>query len=111
MPLSSRAVAVLEEAAELSDGGGLVFLGTRPSRPPGQNTHAKLLRELGFDAVTHGFRLSFKDWARQHDVVELRSEFALAHVEGSAAVATYARDDLREKRRPVTQAWADCISG
>ena len=31
--------------------------------------------------------------------------------EGSATVAAYARDDLLEKRRPVMQAWADCISG
>ena len=31
VPLSPRAVAVLEEAAELSDGGGLVFPGTWPS--------------------------------------------------------------------------------
>ena len=42
---------------------------------------------------------------------ELLSEFALAHVEGSATVTAYARDDLREKRRQVMQAWADCISG
>ena len=56
MALSSRAVAVLEEAVELSGGGGLVFPGTRASRPLGENTHTKLFRELGFDAVTHGFR-------------------------------------------------------
>ncbi len=42
---------------------------------------------------------------------ELPSEFALAHVEGSATVAACARDDLLEKRCPVMQAWADCISG
>ena len=29
----------------------------------------------------------------------------------TAADAAYARDDLLEKRRPVTQAWADCIPG
>ena len=38
---------------------------------------------------------------------ELLSEFALAHVEGSATVAAYARDDLLEKRHPVMQAWSD----
>ena len=65
----------------------------------------------GVAASGHGFRSSFKGWARQHDVNELLSEFALAHVEGSATVAAYARDDLLEKRRPVMQAWADCISG
>ena len=47
--------------------------------------------------MRHGLRSSFKDWARQHDVDELLSEFALAHVEGSATVAAYARDDLLEK--------------
>ena len=56
------------------------------------------------DAVTHGSRSSFKGWARQHDVDELLSEFALAHVEGSATVAAYARDGLLEKRRSVMQA-------
>ena len=56
-------------------------------------------------------RTSFEDWAWLHDVDELLSEFALAHVEGSTTVAAYARDDLLEKRRPVMQAWADCISG
>ena len=68
------------------------------------------LRNAGVAASGHGFRSSFKGWAREHDVDELLSEFALAHVEGSATVAAYARDDLLEKRRPVMQAWADCIS-
>ena len=42
---------------------------------------------------------------------DLLSNFALAHVEGSATVAAYARDDLLENWCPVIQAWADCISG
>ena len=69
------------------------------------------LRNAGIAASGHGFRSSFKDWARLHDVDELLSEFALAHVEGSATVVAYARDDLLEKHRPDLQAWADCISG
>ena len=65
VPLSKRALEVLAEAAKLSDGSGLVFPGMRPDRPLSENTHAKLLRELGFDAVTHGFRLSFRDYAAE----------------------------------------------
>ena len=61
-------------------------------------------------ALDHGLRSSFKDWARHHDVEELLSEFALAHVAGSATVVAYARDDLMDKRRPVIQRWADCIA-
>ena len=55
-------------------------------------------------ATAHGFRSSFKDWARHKS--ELLSEFALAHVEGSRTVAASARDDLVVKRRPVMQAWS-----
>ena len=62
-------------------------------------------------AVTHRFRSSLNGWALQHDVDELLSEVALAHVKGSATVAAYARDDLLKRRRPVMQAWTDYIPG
>ena len=72
---------MLADAAELSAQSGLVFPGMRPGRPLSENTRAKLLRELGFDAVTHGFRSSFRDYAAErthtpHAVMEA----ALAHV-------------------------------
>ena len=70
----------------------------------------KALRNAGVAATGHGFRARFKDWAREHDMAEAPSEFALAHVEGSATVTAYARDDLLEKRRPVIQRWADCLA-
>ena len=63
--LSKRALEVLAEAAELSDRSGLVFPSMRPGRPLSENTHAKLLREMGFDVVTHGFRSSFRDYAAE----------------------------------------------
>ena len=59
---------------------------------------AAMVCSAGIAASGHGFRFSFKDWVRNHDVDELLSGFALAHVEGSATVAAYARDDLLEKR-------------
>ena len=49
--------------AELSDGSALVFPGMRLGRPLSENTHAKLLKDLRIDAVTHGFRSSFGDHA------------------------------------------------
>ena len=51
------------------------------------------------------------DWARHHGRGRVHAEFALAHVEGSATVATYARDDLLERRRSVMQQWADPFRG
>ena len=65
----------------------------------------------GSPVAGHGFRSSFKDWARHHDVDELLCEFALAHVEGSTKVAAYVLGDLLEKRRSLMQRWADSISG
>ena len=82
-----------------------------PGAMLGDKVMTQALRQARIAASGHGFRSSFKDWARQHDVDELLSEFALAHVEGSATVAAYARDDLLEKRQPVMQRWADCIAG
>ena len=110
VPLSRQALGVLADARKGSR-GALVFPGTRPGAMMGNVVMTQALRNAGVAASGHGFRTSFKGWAREHDVDELLSEFALAHVEGSATVAAYARDDLLEKRRPVMQAWADCISG
>ncbi len=111
VPLSDRALDVLSEARADQRGGALVFPGSRPGALLGDKVMTQALRQAGIAASGHGFRSSFKDWARHHDVDELLSEFALAHVEGSATVAAYARDDLLEKRRPVMQRWADCIGG
>ena len=109
VPLSRQALDVLSEARKATR-GTLVFPGSRPGAMMGNSVTTNALRTAGIAASGHWFRSSFKDWARHHDVDELLSEFALAHVEGSATVAAYARDDLLEKRGPVMQEWADCIS-
>ena len=112
VPLSGRALEVLREAAELSDGSGLVFPGTREGRPISENTHAKLLRELGFAAVTHGFRSSFRDYAaEQTHMPHAVMEAALAHTVKNKAEAAYARSDLFNKRRALMDAWAQYLMG
>ena len=110
VPLSGRAIDVLLEAAELSDGDGLVFPGARPGRPLSENTHAKLLREMGFDAVMHGFRSSFRDYAaEQTHTPHAVMEAALAHTIENEADAAYARNDLFENRRVLMESWADYL--
>ena len=76
----------------------------------GKSTVPKALGKAEIGATAHGFRSSFKDWARHEGVDELLSEFALAHVEAKT-VAAYGRDSLVEKRRPVMQAWCDHVTG
>ena len=109
VPLSRQALQLLVKARQ-GNRDALVFPGARPGAMLRNSVMAQALRTSGIAASGHGFRSSSKDWARQHDVDELLSEFALAPVEGSATVAAYARDDLLEKRRSVMQRWADCIS-
>ena len=109
VPLSTGAVAVLDEARGLS-GGNLAFRGPHGEKL-GPTAVGNALKKADVNATGHGFRSSFKDWARHEGVDELLSEFALAHVEGSKTVAAYACDDLLEKRRPVMQAWSNYLAG
>ncbi len=111
VPLSRQALEVLQRARKLGPGRGPVFPAGRGGGVLPDNAMLRLVSRLGVNATPHGFRSSFKDWARNHDVDETLSEFALAHVEGSETVRAYARDDLLEKRRPVMQAWADYVGG
>ena len=108
VPLAGQAVAVLR-AAKARNGSRYIFHG-RDGGMLGQNSIGAALRNAGIDASGHGFRSSFKGWARDTSVDELLSEFALAHVEGSATVAAYARSDQLEQRRPIMQAWADHVA-
>ena len=108
VPLSTGALAVLEEARNLNGHGDFPFRAPRGGKL-GRTAVADALRKAEINATGHGFRSSFKDWARHEGVDEILSEFALAHVEGSKTVAAYARDDLLEKRRPVMQSWSDFL--
>ena len=63
-------------------------------------TLVAVLRRMGVNAVPHGFRSTFRDWAAEqtsfpHEVCEM----ALAHTISNKAEAAYRRGDLFEKRR------------
>src|SRR5690606_7715118 len=58
-------------------------------------------------AVPHGFRSSFKDWARNlTQYADEVSELALAHVNSDSTRAAYARDALLEPRKLLMRDWA-----
>ena len=111
VPLSDRALRVLDEARrELTHGDGFLF----PS-PTGcvqrAQTLAKLLHGRGIDAVPHGFRSSFRDWAAEcTDAPREVCELALAHVNRDRVEAAYRRSDLFERRRILMQQWADYLA-
>ena len=109
VPLSGRALEILHEARELSDGSGLVF-GSAHGRAISDNTVSKLLRELGIEAVPHGFRSSFRDWAAEcSDAPREVCELALAHVNSDRVEAAYRRSDLFERRRVLMEEWSDFV--
>ena len=104
VPLSDMALGVLSDAEFQYGGSGLVFP-SPTERPLSDSTMSKLLRELGVDAVPHGFRSSFRDWCAETGRPREIAEAALAHtvkgVEGA-----YFRSDLFERRRELMQSWS-----
>ena len=111
VPLSGRALGVLDGARGLADGSGLVFASPSGKRLS-DSTLSVLLRGLGIDAVAHGFRSSFRDWAAEcTDTPHAVMEAALAHAVRDKAEAAYARSDLFQKRRKLMADWAGYVTG
>ena len=106
VPLSGRALEILNEARAHDDGSGLVFPASTGRRPISVSTLSKLLRELDIDAVPHGFRSTFRDWCSEAAQVPRElAEACLAHVVRGVEGA-YARSDLLSRRRKLMDRWA-----
>ena len=86
VPLSGRALEILEEARKLHGGGGIVFRGTKGGRIHA-SMFSKLLRRLGIAGTPHGMRSSFRDWCSETGVAREVAEAALAHKVRSQAEA------------------------
>ena len=111
VPLSCRAAEILQAARTLRNGSKVVFPSPR-GKPLSDMTLSKLLKEQGVQAVPHGFRSSFRDWASEEtnhprEVVEA----ALAHQVQDKVEAAYARSTLFERRRRLMGDWATYLAG
>ena len=110
VPLSPRALAILDDARERTGGDGLVF----PSitgRVMSDSTLSKLVKELGIDGTPHGMRSAFRDWASERtNTAHAVMESALAHTIPNKAEAAYARSDLLAKRATLLAKWARYIA-
>jgi integrase len=110
IPLSDRALEVLQEATALGD-DGLIFPGMRSGRPMSDMTMSKLVKELGYPVDIHGFRTSFRTWVQeQTNTAHEVAERALAHKIKDKSEAAYARSDLFEKRRKLMDSWASYLN-
>ena len=107
VPLCGRALEILDAARALGDGNPLVFP-MRSGRPISASTLLKMLNDLRIEAVPHGFRSSFRDWAAEKtDHPREVIEAALAHVVQNKVEAAYARSDLFERRRLLMDDYMD----
>ena len=110
VPLSDRALEVLDDVRELADADAWAFP-SPTGRALHQSTLSGLMRELDIDAVPHGFRSSFRDWAAEcTDAPREVCELALAHVNTDRVEAAYRRTDLFERRRVLMADWAAYVS-
>jgi integrase len=102
IPLSGRALAIVERMAELRS-GDFVFPGQRRGRPLSNPSLARLCRA---GVTVHGFRSAFRDWAGEETSFPRElAEQALAHATGGAVELAYRRGDALEKRRALMEAW------
>jgi integrase len=105
VPLSPPAVKLLHSLPRLT-GMDLVFPSTKGT-PLSDMTLTKVMRDLGHEAVPHGFRSTFKDWAAERTSYPNEvSEMALAHTIGDKVEAAYRRGELFDKRRRMMDDWA-----
>lgn len=104
VPLCNRALTILKDAPK-GKATDLVFPGPRGGIPS-NNFFTALLLRMGVEATAHGFRSTFKDWAREcTGYADEVSELALAHVNSDATRAAYARSELVDKRRLLMADW------
>ena len=104
VPLSSEALAVIEQARPFARDGFLF-----PSVRKGvisDMTMSKLMERRGMAERPHGFRSSLRNWLAEttnapHEVAET----CLGHTVGGAVERAYRRTDFLEQRRALMERW------
>lgn len=106
VPLSTQAIELLDKL-ERSEDTEVVFPGVK-GQVLSDMTLSAVMRRMKVDAVPHGFRSTFRDWAAERtNFPRDLAEMALAHVIESKVEAAYRRGDMLAKRLKMMQAWAD----
>lgn len=104
VPLSASALAIVQPRL----GRELLFPNDATGEQLSENAMLAVLKRMGYGSITvHGFRSTFKDWARETtSYPDDLSEMALAHIISDKTRAAYARGTMIEKRRELMAAWA-----
>jgi integrase len=109
VPLSDEALALLHSLPRMA-GTDLMFPAPRGGALSDMTLSA-VMRRAEVNAVPHGFRSTFRDWASERtNYPRDAAEMALAHVVGDKVEAAYRRGDLFEKRRLMMADWAKFLA-
>ena len=114
VPLSARALAILEEMQTYrSADDGFLFPGLRAGKPLSNMAFLMLLRRMGRNDLTvHGFRSTFRDWCAERTNFPAEvAEMALAHTISDKTITAYNRSDLFDRRRRLMQERAGFCTG
>jgi integrase len=120
VPLSDQAIALLKRVKAEGVEGVYIFPGyaggggyrrQRAETPIPNASVWRLVKRLGGDVTTHGFRSTFRDWCGEHGHDRELAERSLAHQFGSEVENAYARSRLVDRRAPLMQQWGDYCCG
>jgi integrase len=114
VPLQPQVVNLLKSIPKFA-GKNLIFP-NRTGKPLSDMAFNQLMRgmrergELKVEAVPHGFRSTFRDWAAEQTSYpdEIRKA-ASGHTVGDSVKEAYQRTDLLDKRRNLMNEWANFI--
>ncbi len=105
VPLPDRVLEIFRTLPRIDD-SPLVFQAPRGGQLSDMTLTA-VMRRMKVDAVPHGFRSTFRDWASERTNYPREvAEMALAHAIENKVEAAYRRGDLFEKRRRLMADWA-----
>ncbi|MEK8047728.1 tyrosine-type recombinase/integrase [Ideonella margarita] len=105
VPLSDDALRVLNCVPRVAN-CDCIFPSTRGG-PLSDMALTQLMRRMGVDAVPHGFRSTFRDWAGEKTNYPREvAEMALAHTIQNQVEAAYRRGDALERRRQMMTDWS-----
>ncbi len=115
VPLSRQALALLQEAHEISGHTNLVFIGDRDQRKPMSETVINLaLRRMGYDTksevTTHGFRAMACSALNESSLFSVDAvERQMSHKERGVRAAYTHKAEFMQERRLMMQWWADYL--
>ena len=107
VPLCGRAVEILDTARTLGDGGSPIMFVTERGKSLDEKQMCRLLEKHKIEAVPHGFRSSFRDWAAEEtdhprEVIEvalIREKHSKAEVQVQNRHSDSRQLSMRNKRR------------